>query len=129
MGLKLGTEKAFESGAELPEKVDAVFHTSGEATLAHSMSSVKTGGTIVTCGAHSGKTIPVDVSRVFVEQIDIRGSYFGTWEEFKDLISFVVATSVKPHIGLLLPMKQVGVGFHWQKIGNGEAAGRIVVKM
>jgi NADPH:quinone reductase-like Zn-dependent oxidoreductase len=127
LGLKLGAEQVFESGAELPERVDAVFDTSGEVTWEHSMNAVKTGGTIVTCGAHSGRAVPVDVSRVFVEQIDIRGSYLGTLEEFKDLISFIVAKLIKPHIGLVLPIEQTGVGF--QKMVSGQTAGKIVVKI
>jgi hypothetical protein len=37
LGLRLGAEKAFESGVELSEKAGAVFDMSGEATWAHSM--------------------------------------------------------------------------------------------
>ncbi|KUJ17964.1 NAD(P)-binding protein [Mollisia scopiformis] len=127
LGLKLGAEKAFEAGQELPEKVDAAFDTSGEVTWEHSMNSVKTGGTIVTCGGHGGRTIPVDVSRVFVEQINIRGSYLGTLQEFRYLIDFVVAKSIKPHIGLVVSMDEAEVGF--RKMLNGETAGKIVVRM
>jgi NADPH:quinone reductase-like Zn-dependent oxidoreductase len=127
LGLKLGAERAFEAGAELPEKVDAVFDASGEVTWEHSMNSVKTGGTIVTCGGHSGRTVPVDISRVFVEQINIRGSYLGNLQEFQDLIAFVVAKSIKPHIGLVVPMEQANVGF--QKMLSGETEGKIVVRL
>ncbi|KAF8855106.1 NAD(P)-binding protein [Acephala macrosclerotiorum] len=127
LGLKLGAEKVFEAGVELPEKVDAVFDTSGEVTWEHSMNSVKTGGTIVTCGGHSGRKFPVDISRVFVEQINIRGSYLGTLQEFQDLISFVVANSIKPHIGLVVPIECADVGF--QKMLSGETEGKTVVKM
>ncbi|KAG4431747.1 hypothetical protein IFR05_012781 [Cadophora sp. M221] len=124
LGLKLGAEKAFASGETLPEKADAVFDTSGEATWKHSINSVKTGSTVVTCGGHSGRFIPMEVSHVFVEQLNVNGSYLGTLEEFKDLIAFVVAKSIKPHIGVVLPMAQTVEGF--QKMIDGKKDGKIV---
>lgn len=127
LGLKLGAERVFESGEVLEEKVDVVFDTSGEVTWEHSVNSVKVGGTVVTCGGHSGSSIPMDVGRVFVEQLSIRGSYLGTLQEFKDLISFVVAKSIVPHVGLVLPLSQADVGF--KKMLGGKTAGKIVVTM
>ncbi|KAL2071173.1 hypothetical protein VTL71DRAFT_12408 [Oculimacula yallundae] len=125
LGLKLGAEKAFESGAELSAKVDAVFDTSGEVTWNHSISSVKIGGIIVTCGGHSGMSVPMNLSHVFVGQLTVKGCYLGTLEEFKDLISFVVAKSIKPHIGLVLPMAQTPDGF--RMMVEGKTDGKIVV--
>ncbi|KAE9375229.1 NAD(P)-binding protein [Stipitochalara longipes BDJ] len=125
LGLKLGAEKAFKSGEELPEKVDAVFDTSGEVTWMHSISSVKTGGSVVTCGGHSGSSIPMQVEKVFVEQLNIRGSYLGTLQEFKDLISFVVAKSIVPFVGRVLPLSEADIGF--QAMVDGKTAGKTVV--
>jgi NADPH:quinone reductase-like Zn-dependent oxidoreductase len=127
LGRKLGAERAFDSGEELPEKVDAVFDTSGEVTWEHSVGSVKAGGTVITCGSHSGRSISMEVGKVFVEQLNIRGSYLGTLEEFKDLISFVVAKSVVPHVGLVLPLNQADVGF--RAMLDEKTAGKIVVTM
>ena len=42
--LELGAHEAFPSGARLPERVDAVMETVGEATWAHSLKSLKPGG-------------------------------------------------------------------------------------
>ena len=53
---ELGAHATFESGARLPERVDAVFETVGEATWAHSMRALKPGGVIVVSGATSGPT-------------------------------------------------------------------------
>ena len=127
LGLKLGAEKAFASGETLPEKVDAVFDTSGEVTWKHSVDSVKIGGTVVTCGGHSGMFVPMEVSRVFVEQLTIKGSYLGTLEEFKDLIAFVVSKSIKPHIGATLPMAKTAEGF--RMMFEGKTDGKVVVTM
>ena len=56
--LELGADRAFESGERLPERVDAVMETVGEATWSHSVKSLKPGGAIVTCGATSGDAPP-----------------------------------------------------------------------
>jgi len=125
LGLRLGAEKALTSGEELPQKADAVFDTSGEVTWPHSMASVKTGGTIVTCGGHSGRTAPIELMSIVINQLNIKGSYLGTLEEFRDLISFVVAKGVKPHVGLVLPMEQADVGF--RKMIDGQTEGKIVI--
>ena len=42
--LELGAHEAFASGARLPERVDAVMETVGEATWSHSLKSLKPGG-------------------------------------------------------------------------------------
>src|SRR5699024_20432 len=45
--IELGAHDAFETGARLPQQVDAVVETVGEATWKHSLRSVKPGGKIV----------------------------------------------------------------------------------
>ena len=45
--LTLGAQAVFESGARLPERVDVVIETVGEATWAHSLRSLRPGGAIV----------------------------------------------------------------------------------
>src|SRR5208337_1449415 len=45
--LKLGADQVFPSGARLPERVDVVLETVGQATWAHSVRSLKPGGRIV----------------------------------------------------------------------------------
>ncbi len=52
--LKLGADQAFESGARLPERVDAVMETVGQATWKHSIRSLKPGGKVVVSGRHLG---------------------------------------------------------------------------
>ena len=51
---RLGAHATFPTGARLPERVDAVFETVGEATWAHSMRALKPGGVIVVSGSTSG---------------------------------------------------------------------------
>src|ERR671933_2510410 len=54
LACSLGAHQAFESGARLPERVDAVFETVGKATWSHSAKSLKPGRIVVISGATSG---------------------------------------------------------------------------
>jgi len=76
---------AFESGTRLPERVDVVIETVGEATWAHSLRAVRPGGRIVVSGATSGMNPPADLSRVFFKQLEVVGSTMGTREELRQL--------------------------------------------
>ena len=51
----LGAHQAFAAGARLPERVDAVMDSVGAATWSHSINVLKPGGTLVICGATSGR--------------------------------------------------------------------------
>ena len=52
--LEIGAHEAFESGARLPEKADAVIETVGKATWSHSVRSLRPGGRIITSGHDLG---------------------------------------------------------------------------
>src|SRR5919108_1431595 len=60
---QLGAHDAFESGARLPERVDAVLETVGEATWKHSLRALKPGGTLVVSGATSGAAPSAELRR------------------------------------------------------------------
>src|SRR5437764_8803201 len=52
--LRLGADQAFPAGARLPERVDVVMETVGQATWAHSLRALRPGGRVVVAGATSG---------------------------------------------------------------------------
>ncbi|WP_375490084.1 zinc-binding dehydrogenase [uncultured Jatrophihabitans sp.] len=124
--LELGAHEAFESGARLPEKVDAVMETVGEATYAHSARSLKPGGRIVISGATSGPNPPADLNRFFFLQLELVGSTMGTKAELTDLIAFLAATGLRPHIDRTLPLEQAGDGL--AAMASGELVGKIVLE-
>jgi len=59
--LALGADRSFESGERLPERVDAVMETVGQATWQHSIRSLKPGGKLVVSGATSGQAPPAEL--------------------------------------------------------------------
>src|SRR5450432_3689561 len=102
--VKLGADQAFPAGARLPERVDAVMETVGEATWAHSLRALKPGGTVVICGATSGSAPSADLSRVFFLQLSVVGSTMGTRDQLGRLLQFCAQTGVRPVIDRTLPL-------------------------
>ncbi len=125
--LELGAHQAFESGARLPEKVDAVMETVGEATYAHSAKSLKPGGRIVISGATSGPNPPADLNRFFFLQLELVGSTMGTKAELGELISFLDATGLRPRIDRTIPLEQAADGL--RDMAAGDLVGKIVLEV
>ena len=122
--LSLGAQQAFEPGARLPERVDVVIETVGEATWGHSVRSLKPGGTLVVSGATTGQAPPAELSRVFFLQLSVIGSTMGTRDELERLIRFCVERDVRPLIDRTLPLSQAREGF--EAMLNGSIVGKIV---
>jgi NADPH:quinone reductase-like Zn-dependent oxidoreductase len=122
--LALGAEQSFESGARLPERVDAVMETVGEATFRHSIRSLKPGGTIVISGATSGDAPPAELTRVFFLQLTVTGSTMGTRDELARLIQFCLERDIRPTIHSTLPLSDAHAGF--EAMYAGDVVGKIV---
>jgi NADPH:quinone reductase-like Zn-dependent oxidoreductase len=122
--LALGADAAFESGARLPERVDVVIETVGEATWAHSVRSLKPGGTLVVSGATTGQAPPAELSRVFFLQLSVIGSTMGTRDELERLIRLCVQKGLRPTIDRTLPLSDAREGF--AAMLDGSIVGKIV---
>ena len=123
--LELGAEQAFETGARLPDRVDAVMETVGEATWSHSLKALRPGGRIVVSGATSGMNPPADLARVFFLQLSVIGSTMGTREELESLISLLDSTGVRPPIAAEMPMAQARDAF--EALQAGDVFGKLVL--
>ncbi|HXW45033.1 MAG TPA: zinc-binding dehydrogenase [Streptosporangiaceae bacterium] len=122
--IELGADSAFEAGARLPERVDAVMETVGEATWAHSLRALKPGGTVVISGATSGPMPPADLSRVFFLQLSVVGSTMGTRDELARLLTFCEQTGTRPVIDRAMPLARARDGF--AAMIAGEVFGKVV---
>ncbi len=122
--LGLGAAGAFESGARLPERVDVVMETVGEATWAHSVRALKPGGTLVVSGATTGQAPPAELGRVFFLQLSVIGSTMGTRDELERLIRLCVEKGLRPAIDRTLPLAQAREGF--AAMLDGSFVGKIV---
>jgi NADPH:quinone reductase-like Zn-dependent oxidoreductase len=124
--VELGAVEAFEPGARLPQRVDAVIETVGAATWSHSVKSLRPGGTLVISGATSGPNPPAaELNRIFFLELKVVGSTMGSKDELEDLLSFCAATGVRPVIDQVLPLDRAREGF--ERMAGGDLFGKIVL--
>ncbi|MET7276703.1 zinc-binding dehydrogenase [Kribbella sp. NPDC005582] len=123
--LEIGAHEVFGSGARLPERVDAVMETVGQATWSHSLKSLKQGGTVVISGATSGQAPKsAELNRIFFLQLRVQGSTMGTRTELAELLQFMANAGIEPHIDTVLPLADAREGF--AKMNAGDVFGKIV---
>jgi NADPH:quinone reductase-like Zn-dependent oxidoreductase len=105
---RLGANRIFRHGEQLPRRVDAVVDNIGAVTWSDSLKAVKRGGVLVINGITTGHAAETDLLRIFVEQIDIRGTIMGTLEEMKAMMQFIIRNNIKPEVGAVMPMTEAG---------------------
>jgi NADPH:quinone reductase-like Zn-dependent oxidoreductase len=121
----LGAHEAVESGARLPQRVDAVMETVGAATWQHSLKSLRPGGTVVVCGATSGPNPDAtELNRIFFLQLRVHGSTMGTRDELRQLADFLDVTGTRPLIDRTLPLSKARDGF--AAMAEGDLFGKVV---
>ena len=122
---ELGAHAAFETGARLPERVDVVLETVGEATWAHSLRSVRQGGTVVVSGATTGGNPPAELNRVFFRQLSIAGSTMGSLAELQALVRMLAATGVRPVVDATFDLRDGRRAY--ERLAKGEVFGKLVL--
>ncbi|MDN5744619.1 MAG: zinc-binding dehydrogenase [Nocardioidaceae bacterium] len=123
--IDLGAHEAFESGARLPTKVDAVMETVGKATWGHSIRALRPGGRIVISGTTSGADLDdAELTRIFFLQLSVIGSTMGTRGELAGLVNLLDSTGARPLIDRVMPMTEAREGF--AAMAAGDVFGKIV---
>ncbi len=122
--LELGADRVFEPGARLPERVDAVIETVGQATWAHSLRALKPGGALVVSGATSGDAPSAELKRTFFLQLRVLGSTMGSRDELARLVQLCATGAVTPLIDSTMPLAAARDGF--AAMASGELFGKVV---
>jgi NADPH:quinone reductase-like Zn-dependent oxidoreductase len=123
--LELGAHEVVAAGERLPERVDLVLESVGEATWEHSVKSLVNGGTIVCIGATTGPNPPAHLNRVFYKQLRVVGSTMGTRDELASLVQFMRAAGLRPLIDATFTMED---GRHaFERMIEGELFGKLVL--
>ncbi len=123
--VELGADATFEAGERLPERVDCVLETVGEATWRHSLRSVVNGGTIIVAGATSGFDPPAELQHVFFRQLRVVGATMGTRAELADLVRMIEVTGVRPLVDSTFPLTEARDAY--ARLAEGEAFGKVVL--
>ena len=122
---ELGADVVLEPGARLPERVDAVMETVGQATWDHSLKSLRPGGTVVVCGATSGPNPPAQLNRVFFLQLSVVGSTMGTRDELVGLTRLLAERGIHPLVDSTYELTDARAAF--ARLASGDAFGKVVL--
>lgn len=124
---QIGAHEAIESGARVPQRVNVVIETVGEATWSHSLKSLDQAGRLVVAGATTGGTPSADLNRLFYRELSVLGSAMGSLEDFKAVCNFVEHADLHP------PVSEVFDGVDkvpdaMRKLEAGEIFGKLVIR-
>lgn len=122
---RLGAHHAFASGERLPERVDAVMESVGQATWSHSLRSLRPGGKLVVAGATSGVAVDPDLSRVFLNQLQVLGSSLGTVLELQSLVAMCDSAGIEPVVDSTYALADALEGV--RRLLDGDAFGKVVI--
>lgn len=123
--IDIGAHDVFETGERLPERVDLVFDSVGEATWEHSLRSLRAGGSLICIGATSGRNPETSLPHLFFRQLRVIGATMGTRGELIALVRFLRASGVRPLIDDVVPMRQGRRAF--ERMNEGELFGKLVL--
>ena len=120
-------QKISEEVRKITDKqgVDIVIEHVGAATWEESVRSLKTGGTLVTCGATTGPNVDVDLRHLFARQLSLRGSYMGTMGELHEVMGHVFAGRLKPIVDSVFPLAEIRAAH--EQLEKSAMFGKIVV--
>jgi NADPH:quinone reductase-like Zn-dependent oxidoreductase len=121
----LGADGAVPPGGRLPRRVDAVLDSVGRETIGHSLRSLRRGGTVVVVGATSGTLAEIDLTRLFIRQAHIVGSWMGTRDELRDLTNLLAGGTSRPLIDSTFPLDQATTAF--ERLESGQVFGKLVL--
>jgi NADPH:quinone reductase-like Zn-dependent oxidoreductase len=107
--------------------VDVVLDSVGGAVWQKSLASLAIGGRLVTCGATAGGQPNDDIEALFTKHLRVYGSTLGSREEFRQLISFLNGSKIKPIIDTVLPLNEAAAAQKY--LEDGKQFGKVVLQI
>lgn len=107
-GINHYTQKISDEVRKITNKqgVDVVIEHVGAATWDESIKSLKTAGTLVTCGATTGPAVGIDLRHLFARQLSLLGSYMGTMGDLHEVLGHIFAGRLKPVVDRTFPLNE-----------------------
>lgn len=107
--------------------VDLVLDCIGGESWVKSLAALAKGGRLVTCGATAGANPRTDIRRIFWNHLKIFGSTLGSREDFRQLLSFLRTSQLRPIIDQLFPLKEAAAA--QRRLEEGKQFGKIVLQI
>ena len=108
------------------EGVDLVVDSAGAPAWPGAIEVLKYGGTLVPFGTTAGSDLQIDISDVYGEQLNVRGTYMGSPEEFDALLDHAVWSSWRPVIDTVFPLQEPAAAH--QRLDDPERFGKVVLR-
>jgi len=106
--------------------VDVVFEHIGPQTWEASLKALAKGGRLVTCGATSGPSVPLDLRYAFSRQLTILGSMMGTRAELATVTKLIGERKLKPLIDTVFPLAQARAA--QERMLNRDVFGKLLLR-
>jgi len=128
-GINHYSQKISEEVRRITNKkgVDIVIEHVGAATWEESVKSLKSGGTLVTCGATTGPAAAIDLRHLFARQLSLLGSYMGTMGELQEVMQHVFAGRLKPVVDRTFPLSEIRAAHEY--LENSQMFGKVVLNI
>lgn len=107
--------------------VDVVVNCVGGESWVKSLAALAKGGRLVTCGATAGARPQTDLRRIFWNHLKIYGSTLGSREEFRQLLSFMRTSKLRPIIDQIFPLTEAADA--QRRLEDGKQFGKIVLQI
>ncbi|MGA8430221.1 MAG: zinc-binding dehydrogenase [Candidatus Sulfotelmatobacter sp.] len=107
------------------EGCDIVLEHVGAATWDESMKSLKSAGTLVTCGATTGPDVKIDLRHLFARQLTLLGSYMGTMSELYEVLGHIFAGRLKPLVDRTFPLQDLRAAHEY--LEKSQMFGKVVI--
>ena len=132
---KLGAEAVFDPNdpkwpievRKLTDRrgVDLVIEHIGGTALQQAFNCLARGGTIVTCGATAGRSVPFDLWPFFVKQQRLIGSYGRNAADFKGTLEWAAQGKLKPVIDSVVPLGEAPRAY--ARLRSRDVLGKMVI--
>jgi NADPH:quinone reductase-like Zn-dependent oxidoreductase len=107
--------------------VDVVLDSVAGDTWQKSLAALARGGRLVTCGATAGGNPQTDLIPIVAKHLKIFGSTLGSREEFRQLLSFMNASQIRPVIDRVFPLREAAAA--QRRMEEGKQFGKIVLRI
>lgn len=109
----LGADRVLDRGSDLVAalgegSIDVVVDLVGGEQWAAFLDILRRGGRYVTAGAIAGPIAQIDLRTLYLKDLTLMGCTFQEDEVFANLISYIEAGEIRPHVAEVFPLQEIG---------------------
>ncbi len=110
-----------------PDGVDLVLDTVGAATYPTSLSALKNGGRLLSCGILGGREVPLNIHMVYYHHLSLHGVFLGTRDDMRSAIDLAARGVLNTPIDRVLELEEAAEGHRILELG--EQKGKLLIQI